>query len=129
MIPYTKMYQNPGKCGSIIYIRSCGIYITSSILVAYLYSNPEKDVTLSLTGSSLKPSAPQGLRPVLLSHSFVGLSPHIYIQMYAYIYIYIYLMAAATAADPKESHHGFVEGTGRYGRAASSRSAGLEPRC
>ena len=46
-----------------------------------------------------------------------------------YIYTYIYLMAAATAADPKESHHGFVEGTGRYGRAASSRSAGLEPRC
>ena len=37
-------------------------------------------------------------------------------------------MAAATAADPKESHHGFVEGTGRYGRAASGRSAGLEPR-
>ena len=45
------------------------------------------------------------------------------------MYIYTYLMAAATAADPKESHHGFVEGTGRYGRAASSRSAGLEPRC
>ena len=40
-----------------------------------------------------------------------------------------YLMAAATAADPKESHHGFVEGTGRYGRAASGGSAGLEPRC
>ena len=49
--------------------------------------------------------------------------------IHTYIHIYIYLMAAATAADPKESHHGFVEGTGRYGRAASSRSAGLEPRC
>ena len=48
---------------------------------------------------------------------------HVFIYLSIHTDMYIYLMAAATAADPKESHHGFVEGTGRYYSNGKGRAA------